>query len=179
MKFEEKTLNSEYIFRGRVINLKVDDVELPDGHKSKREIVEHNGGVTVAALTEDNELLFVRQFRYAYGEEILELPAGKLEKGEEPHSAALRELKEETGAECDKLISLGKMYPSPGYTDEIIYMYFARVASFGSQCLDDGEFLDVTRIKLDQAVDMVLTGEITDGKTQAAVLKVNELLKNR
>ena len=177
MKFEEKTLNSEYIFRGRVINLKVDDVELPDGHKSKREIVEHNGGVTVAALTEDNELLFVRQFRYAYGEEILELPAGKLEKGEEPHFAALRELKEETGAECDRLIPLGKMYPSPGYTDEIIYMYFAKVTSFGSQCLDDGEFLDVTRIGLDKAVDMILAGEITDGKTQTAVLKVNRLLK--
>lgn len=179
MKFEEKTLNSKYIFRGRIINLKVDDVVLPDGHKSQREIVEHNGGVTVAALTENNELLFVRQFRYAYGEEILELPAGKLEKGEEPYSAALRELKEETGAECDELISLGKMYPSPGYTDEIIHMYFARVAFFGNQCLDDGEFLDVTRIKLDKAVDMILAGEITDGKTQTAVLKLNELLKKQ
>lgn len=178
MNFEEKTLKSEYKFNGKVINLRVDDVMLPDGNQSKREVVEHNGGVTVAALTDNNELLFVKQFRYPYREMILELPAGKLEKGEDPFDAALRELREETGAIQTDLISLGRMYPTPGYCGEIIHMYFTRVENFGEQCLDDGEFLSVERIELNKAVDMVLSGEITDGKTQIAVLKVNELLKS-
>lgn len=171
MEFFEKTLESKDIFEGRVIHVKLDKVELQDGHVSTREVVAHPGGVCVAAITEDAELLFVKQFRYPYKEVALELPAGKLEKGQTPLENGKRELLEETGAIGSGYISLGKLYPSPGYCGEIIHMYFCRVARFEEQKLDDGEFLNVLKIPLNKAVEMVLNNEIPDAKTQTAVLK--------
>lgn len=172
MDLFEKTVEQEYKYKGRILNLRVDKVELPDGHQSTREFVEHNGGVVVAALTDEGELLFVRQFRYPYGEPVLELPAGKLEKGEDPFRAGVRELKEETGAVAGKYIDLGKFYPSPGYTNEVIYLYGAMDLHFEDQQLDEGEFLDVERIPLSSAVEMVLNNDLVDGKSQAAILKL-------
>lgn len=171
MEFFEKTLESNEIFDGRVIRVILDKVELQDGHKSIREVVEHPGGVCVAALTEDDELLFVKQFRYPYKEVVLELPAGKLEKGQTPLENGKRELLEETGAVGSGYISLGKLYPSPGYCGEIIHMYFCRIAHFEEQKLDEGEFLNVLKIPLNKAVEMVLNNEIPDSKTQTAILK--------
>lgn len=172
MDLVEKTLNQEYKYKGRILNLRVDEAELPNGKTAVREVVEHHGGVTVAALTNENELLFVRQFRYPYKEVVLELPAGKLEEGENPFAAGIRELREETGAVAEKYVDLGKFYPSPGYCGEIIHLYGAVGITFKEQNLDEDEFLNVEKIPLSTAVEMVLNNEILDGKTQAAVLKM-------
>ncbi len=171
-KLFEKTLEQEYKYNGKILNLRVDKAQLPDGKECIREVVEHNGGVTVAALTPENELLFVRQFRYPYGEVVLELPAGKLEAGEDPFRAGIRELREETGAVAEKYVDLGKFYPSPGYCGEVIHLYGATGLTFREASPDEDEFLEVERIPLSTAVEMVLNNEIPDGKTQAAVLKM-------
>lgn len=171
MKLFEKTLDSQEIFDGRVIHVTVDTVELEDGKTSKREVVSHPGGVCVAALTEDEELLFVRQFRYPYKEVVLELPAGKLEKGQNPLENGKRELLEETGAIGREYLSLGKLYPSPGYCGEIIHIYFCKIDRYEQQKLDAGEFLNVEKIPLKKALEMVLNNEIPDAKTQTAIMK--------
>lgn len=178
MELFEKTLDSKEIFNGRILHVVLDDVELPDGKKSKREVVNHPGGVTVAALDEENNLFFVKQFRYPYKEVVLELPAGKLEKGSTPLENGKRELLEETGLEGYSYISLGQVYPSPGYTSEIIHLYACRVKSQNTQQLDDGEFLNVEKMPLDKAVEMVLNNMVPDAKTQVAVLKTAALLKS-
>lgn len=177
MKLFEKTLTSETKFEGRIIKVLRDTVELENGKTSAREVVCHNGGVCVAALTEQNELLLVRQFRYPYKEVLLELPAGKLEKGEDPFEAVKREQMEETGTTGENYISLGKLYPSPGYCGEIIRIWACRVAEKGEMHLDEGEFLEVERIPLDKAVEMVLNNEIPDSKTQVGILKTAALVK--
>ena len=178
MELTEKTLSSKSVFDGGILHITLDEIELPNGKKSKREVVNHPGGVTVAALDEDNNLLFVRQFRYPYKEVVLELPAGKLEKGSTPLENGKRELMEETGAEGYSYISLGQLYPSPGYTSEIIHLYACKVKSQGSSNPDDGEFLNVEKIPLDKAVEMVLNNQIPDAKTQVAVLKTAMLIKS-
>lgn len=178
MELTEKTLSSKSVFDGRILHITLDEIELPNGKKSKREVVNHPGGVTVAALDEDNNLLFVRQFRYPYKEVVLELPAGKLEKGSTPLENGKRELMEETGAEGYSYISLGQLYPSPGYTSEIIHLYACKVKSQGSSNPDDGEFLNVEKIPLEKAVEMVLNNQIPDAKTQVAVLKTAMLIKS-
>lgn len=178
MNLIEKTLSQDVRFTGHILNLRVDDALLPNGNHATREVVEHPGGVCVAALTKEKELLFVRQFRYPYGEILLELPAGKLDRGgEDPLAAGKRELKEETGAVAARYRSLGKLYPSPGYCNEIIHLYLAEDLSFGDASPDDDEFLEVIRLPLQDAVDRVLRGELTDAKTQVAVLKTAALLK--
>lgn len=177
MKLYEKTLDSKLIFKGRVVTLYLDEIELENGKKSSREVVTHPGGVTVAALTQQNELLFVEQFRYPYKEVVMELPAGKLEKGQNPLENGKRELKEETGAIGGQYMSLGKLYPSPGYCGEIIHLYFCRVNSFEQTCPDEDEFLKIKKIPLEKAVEMVLNNEIPDAKTQTAVLKTAMLLE--
>ena len=123
MNLQEKTLKSETVFKGRIITLKTDIALLPDGSQAGREYIEHPGGVCVVPLTDNNEVLMVRQFRYPYKEVVLEIPAGKKDKGEDPFTTGKRELKEETGATADEYIDLGQLYPSPGYCGEIIWMY--------------------------------------------------------
>ncbi len=171
MDLTEKPIKQDYIYKGKIVNLRVDDALLPDGSTAKREIVEHPGGVCVAPLTDENELLFVEQFRYPYFEVTLELPAGKLEFGEDPFEAGKRELKEETGATAESYEDLGKLYPTPGYCGEIIHMYLAKNLQFGSQQLDDDEFLEVKRIPLEKAFRMVMNNEIRDSKTQVGIVK--------
>ena len=178
MELFEKTLNSKDIFKGRVIHVTLDEIELPNGHKSTREVVNHPGGVCIAALNEKNELYFVRQFRYPYHEVVLELPAGKLEKDSTPLENGIRELKEEVGATGKDYKFLGELYPTPGYCGEIIYMYLARGLSYGETDPDEDEFLNLKRIPLETAVEMIMSGEIKDAKTQAAILKTERLLKN-
>lgn len=177
MKLTEKTLEQNYIYRGRILDFHVDQAELENGRTTTRECVDHNGGVSVAALTENNELYFVRQYRYPYREVVLELPAGKLEKDEDPFEAGKRELREETGVAGKNYVNLGKLYPSPGYTNEIIYLYACRAESRGADDLDEGEFLEVEKIPLEKAVEMVMSGEIMDAKTQVLVLKTALLIK--
>lgn len=176
MELYEKTLEQVSKFEGRVIHVHVDTVELPNGRTSTREIVNHPGGVGILALDENNNVLVVRQFRYAFGRTLLEIPAGKLEKGEDPYQAAMRELKEETGATCEKLQSLGEIFPTPGYCDEIIRLYLAQHLSWGEMHLDEDEFLTVSRVPFQNLVDQILAGEIRDAKTCAAILKAKLLL---
>ena len=177
MKLTEKTLEQKYLYHGKIIQVRLDKAELENGAVVGREVVEHPGGVSVAVLTEQNELLFVRQFRYPYGEIVLELPAGKLEKGEDPVEAMKREQKEETGTTGKNYISLGNLYPTPGYTNEIIRLWACRVESWGEQDPDDDEFIEVERIPLEKAVEMVMNNEIPDAKTQIGILKTNALVQ--
>ena len=177
MNLFEQTVSRDYRYRGKIVNLRVDDAILPNGRHAVREVVEHPGGVCVAALTDQQELLFVRQFRYPYGEVIPELPAGKLDRdGENPLEAAKRELYEETGATAKQYRSLGKLYPSPGFCDEVIHLYLAQNLTFGESHPDEDEFLECERIPLSRAVEMVLQNEITDAKTQVAILKTAALI---
>lgn len=179
MDFTEKPLKQDYLYRGKIVNLRVDNAELPDGTTALREVIEHPGGVCVAALTEKEELLFVEQFRYPYMETVLELPAGKLEYGEDPFEAGKRELLEETGAAAENYRDLGKLYPTPGYCGEIIHMYLAENLTFSEQHLDEDEFLEVRRIPLEQAFQMVMRNEIRDSKTQVGILKTYQLVKGQ
>jgi ADP-ribose pyrophosphatase len=179
MDFEERTLKSETVYQGRIISLKKDAVSLPNGHEATREVVEHPGGVCVAPLTADGSLIFVRQFRYPFHEVVLELPAGKLDrKGEDPLEGGIRELKEETGATAKSYVSLGRMYSTPGFCNEILYLYLAQELDYGPQQPDEDELLDVVKIPLDETVRMVMAGEIPDAKTQVAVLKTALYLKD-
>lgn len=169
---EEKTLSSKNIFDGKVLHVRVDDVSLPNGETSVREYCHHNGAVCVIPITDEGDVLCVRQFRYPFHEAIIEIPAGKLDSPDEDHeSAARRELREETGAVASKLTYLGKYYGSPAILDECIYMYLAEGLSFGDTDLDDDEFLEPLRIPLDTLVQMTLEGKIQDGKTQISALR--------
>ncbi len=171
MHLEEKTLSSEQKFDGKIVKLYVDSVELEDGKKSFREVIKHPGGVCVLPLDEEGNVLFVRQFRYPHKKVLLEIPAGKLEYGENPSECGIRELKEETGCTCDRYEYLGSLIPTPAYCGEVIHMYLARGLHYGEQKLDSGEFLDIEKIPLDRAVEMIMNNEIEDSKTQIAVLK--------
>ena len=177
MNLHEERLSGKHIFMGRVIDLEVDQIRLPDGHDSIREVINHPGGVAIAALNERDVLLMVRQFRYPFHSVLLELPAGKLEPGEVPLEAAKREQKEETGTQAEEYISLGKCYATPAYCTEQIHLWACRVTAFGEQHLDEGEFLEVVTIPLEQAVEMVLNNKISDGKTQVGILKTYVLVK--
>ncbi len=178
MELIEKTLKEEYIYKGKIISVRRDEIELPNGHTGTREVVEHSGGVCVLPLTDKDEVIFVRQFRYPYKEVVLEIPAGKRDHGaESPLECGKRELKEEVGAEAGQYTALGELYPSPGYCGEIIYMYLATQLSYGDATPDEDEFLNVEKIPFSQALNMVLSGEIKDAKTQTALLKAAVLLK--
>ena len=168
MEYIEKTVKKNYIYEGKILKLRRDDAVLPDGTPCVREIVEHSGGACVLCV-ENGCVLLVRQYRYAYGESIYELPAGKLEKGEDPMLAAKRELEEETGVKAGRLELLFVDYPTPGYTDEKIYIYQAFDCEKTSSHLDEGEFLDVEYIPLERAKEMLKKGEIKDGKTIIAL----------
>ena len=176
MNLEEKQLKVQYIYKGKIINVRCDDALLPNGKTALREVVEHPGGVCVAALTDKDEVLMVRQFRYPYNEIVLEIPAGKRDsKDELPLECGKRELKEETGAAAEKYFDLGQLYPTPGYCDEIIWLYAATGITFGDTNPDDDEFLKIEKIPLEECVKMILSGEIKDAKTQTAVLKLKML----
>lgn len=179
MDLFEKKLSSRQVFDGVVVKLFVDEVELPDGTKSVREIVRHPGAVCIVPVTDDGQVIMVRQFRYAFGEVLLELPAGKLEKGEDPYEAALRELEEETGAVAKNVEHIGELYTTVALFDEKIQMYLATGLSYKSAHPDEGELLEVVKIPLSTLVDMVMNGEIKDSKTQIALLKAHKILSSR
>lgn len=176
MDFTEKTIATREIYNGRIVHLVEDTVILPDGRKAGRELVLHNGGAGVIALDEDKNVLLVSQYRKPYDQMILEVPAGKLEKGEEPQSAAIRELEEETGYTAEKVTYIGKYYPTPGYCSEITYLYFAQNLTFVGQKLDHGEFVELKKIPLSELVDMVMNNEIPDAKTAIAILKADKIV---
>lgn len=178
-KLIERKRSSQSVFDGKVLHVFCDEVELPDGKIATREYAKHIGAVAVVPLTDKNEVICVRQFRYALGRTVLEIPAGKLDfYTEDYQEAALRELREETGATCRKLQFIGDLATSPALIDEVIHMYLARGLSFGETDPDDDEFLDVIKIPLEVLVEMVMDGRVKDAKTQAAILKTRWILEN-
>ena len=176
MNLNERTVRSETIFDGKIIKVKKDQAELPNGDLANREVVEHPGGVCVLALDEDGSVTLVRQFRYPIQQQLLELPAGKLEYGEDHYAAAVRELSEETGLEAEEWTYLGYFLSSPGFCTEKIHMYLARKLTRQRQHLDEDEFLDVLVMPFEALVEQVMDNTVTDGKTAAAALKTKVLL---
>lgn len=176
MKLTEKTLSRKDVYTGLLVNVHIDEVLLPNGHTAQREVVEHVDGVAVLALDERNNVLAVTQYRYVFGKTLLEIPAGKLDEGENPVNGALRELREETGAVPDSLLPLGPILPACGCYGETLHLFLARGLHFEAQNLDDDEFLTVERIPFAEMVHRCVNGEIEDAKTVVAVLKAKVLL---
>ena len=175
---EEQGISSQSLYRGVIIDVYRDTVRLPDGNEAFRELIRHNGAVCVVPITDAGEVLCVRQYRYPFGRVTVEIPAGKLDSPDEDHrEAALRELREETGASCEELVFIGDLYPSPAILDEVIHMYYARGLTMGETDPDDDEFIEPEPIPMAKLVDMIASGEICDAKTQAAVLKTALILK--
>ena len=179
MDLFEKKLSSRQVFDGVVVKLFVDEVELPNGNKSVREVVRHPGAVCVVPVTDEGEVIMVRQFRYAFGQTLLEVPAGKLEVGENPLDAAIRELEEETGTVAENIQHIGELYTTVAILDEKIQMYLATGLSYKNAHPDADEFLEVEKIPLNTLVDMVMKGEIKDSKTQIALLKAQKILTDK
>ena len=167
----ETQLDSTVLFDGKIIRVEKDTVLLEDGTQAFREVVRHPGGVCILALTDRDEVLFVRQFRYPHAAVTMEIPAGKLEYGENPEECGKRELLEECGCTAREFTYLGKLFPTPAYDAEVIHMYLAKGLEYADQHLDEGEFLDVERIPLDEAVRMVIADQYPDAKTPVAILK--------
>ncbi|HZK33534.1 MAG TPA: NUDIX hydrolase [Tissierellaceae bacterium] len=179
MTFEEKTMKSDKLYEGKLLNLRIDTVELPDKKYSKREIIEHPGAVAILPITEDNCIILVQQYRKAVERALLELPAGKLELNEEPGETAIRELKEETGISADKMEYLMEFYSSPGFTDEKIYLFVAEDLKLGEAKPDSGEFVKTKKIHIDELVKMVSRGEILDSKTIIGIQLAKNLMDNK
>ncbi len=176
MHLEEKKISSELIYDGRIFKVTRDKVLLENDKEAEREVVHHSGGVTVIPVTDDNEILMVKQYRYPHEKVMLEIPAGKLESGETHYDCGKRELLEETGCTCKRYEYVGEVVPTPAYLTEVIHMYIASGLEFSEQNLDEDEFLEVEKIHIDKAVEMVLNGEITDSKTQIGILKAWHIL---
>lgn len=170
MELTEKTLTSREVYRGRILRVREDTVRLPNGKTAEREVAEHPGGVGILAL-DGGDVLLVRQYRYAFSRVLTEIPAGKREPGEEPFVTAQRELREEIGATAGKWTELGALIASPGCYGEVLYLYMAQELTFGDTHPDEDEFLDVVRMPFDRAVELCMTGELTDAKTVVALLK--------
>jgi ADP-ribose pyrophosphatase len=168
---EEKTIQTQEIFSGKVISLYVEDVELPNGKTAKREIIKHPGAVAIIALTDENKIVMVEQFRKALERTIVEIPAGKLEKGEEPAACARRELEEETGYECSNLEALVSFYTSPGFADEIVHVFLAKglTKKEHAASLDEDEFVNLEELTLEEALQYMKEQKIYDAKTMFAV----------
>jgi ADP-ribose pyrophosphatase len=182
-QLEEKTIHSEKIFSGKVISLFLEDVELPNGKTSKREIIKHPGAVAILAITDENKIIMVEQFRKALERTIVEIPAGKIEKGEDPVVCARRELEEETGYECKSLELLISFYTAPGFADEIIHVYIAKglVKKEDSAPLDEDEFVNLEELTLEEAIQAIKEQKIYDAKTIFAVqyLQLQEALAKK
>ncbi len=177
MNMEEKKISTKRVYDGKVVHLDVDDVICPNGEKSVREVVRHSGGAAILYINEKDEVLLIKQFRYPYNEVIYEIPAGKIENKENPYNTALRELEEETGFKTNELTHLGNIYPTVGYTDEIIYIYLAKDVIKTHTNFDRDEFIVYEYIPLSKVKEMIINNEIKDAKTVCAISYY--LLKNK
>lgn len=178
MELTEKRVDGELKYSGVIVNVHLDRAELCDGRIVKREVVEHPGGVSVIPVDEDGNCYMVRQFRYPPQKEMLEIPAGKLEYGEDHRECAVRELSEETGFTADELVYLGCFYTSPGFCTEKLHIYLALGLHAGESHPDDGEFLNVEKISLKKLAEMTMNCEIEDAKTAIAILKAEKYLSS-
>lgn len=180
-KFEEKTIHSERLYEGKVINLKVDDVTLPNGKQSKRELIEHPGAVAVIALTSEKKIIMVEQYRKALERSLVEIPAGKLEPGEAPEYTAMRELEEETGYSADKLEKVISFSTSPGFADEVVHVFFASglYHAENGAVTDDDEFVELLEVTVKEAQSLIDNERIYDAKTAYAVQWVKNYLSDK
>ena len=176
MESKEEMVSQETVYEGVIVNVRRDKARLMDGRITNREVVEHPGGVAVFAMDDQGRVALVRQYRYPMGEETLELPAGKLEPGEDPRDSGLRELAEETGLVPGTFEDMGCLYSSPGILAERIYLYFAKDLTQGPTHPDDGEFVETVWLPYQDLVDKARRGEIKDGKTLVGILKASFLL---
>ncbi len=177
--YEEKTMKSDKLYEGKILNLRIDTVELPDKKYSKREIVEHPGGVAVIPVTDDNSVILVKQYRKAVERFLYEIPAGKLELNEEPRQTAVRELKEETGFTANKLTYLYEFYTTPGYCNEKIYLFLGEELVEGEAVPDPGEFIESVKIHIDDLLKMIDRGEIIDSKTIIGIYLAKEYFNKK
>ncbi|MBQ1228839.1 MAG: NUDIX hydrolase [Firmicutes bacterium] len=176
MTFEEKTLESQMIYKGAIINLRRDKVTVEKG-TSYREIIEHNGGAVLAAVTDEGKMVMVRQYRKPAERVMLEVPAGKIDPGETPFETACRELKEETGYTPGEVKYLTEFYPSVGYSEEVLYLYLCTGLTAGETCPDENEALDVLEMDVEELYGMVMRAEIRDAKTIIAIMMVRDLIR--
>lgn len=177
MDYTEKQVSSDIKFKGKIVTLRLDQAELCNGKIVNREVVEHPGGVGIIPIDREGFCYMVRQFRYPFGKELLEIPAGKLEYGEEHFPCAVRELSEETGFSAEEMTYLGACATSPGFSSEVLHIYLARKLETGEMHPDENEFLNVEKYPFEDVYEMVMKGEITDGKTIIAVLKAREYIR--
>jgi len=171
---EERTLSTRTIFQGRSIRLRVDEVMLPTGRRTQREVVEARGAVGIVAVDDDGCLLLVRQFRKPAGRELWEIPAGTLETGEPPLECARRELAEETGYRAEEFAPMASFYTSPGFCDEVLHLFHAKRLTKVGQALDEDEILRAQKVPVPRALEMIRTGEIADAKTIAGILLLRQ-----
>ena len=171
----EKTVNKNYVYQGRIIKVRNDDALAENGNPCKREIVEHRGGAAILAVDDKKFVYLVKQYRYAYEKELLEIPAGKIEENENPYDTAIRELEEELGLKADRIEPFGEVYPTPGYCNEIIRLYLAENFVPTHTHFDDDEYLVQIKVTLDEAIKMIMDGTIKDSKTIVALLKYKEM----
>lgn len=177
MELTEKTLSSKLVYDGGLLKVYRDTVELVDGSTAWREVVRHPGAVVMVPVDQEGNVYLVRQYRYPCGETVLEVPAGKLEHGEQPFPAAQRELEEEIGARAGRWTSLGEMLPTPGFCDELQRVYLAQELEFGQSHPDADEFLEVVKLPLGEAEEMAVDGRLRDSKTVAALLRACRILE--
>jgi len=177
--FFEKQIETKTVFEGMIVNVRQDVAELQNGNTAAREVVEHPGGVGIVPVTADNKVLMVRQYRYPMEEELLEIPAGKLDDGEDPYECAVRELSEETGCTAGKIVDLGEIYPSPGFCREILYIYLALDLSSGEMHLDENELLSVEAYGFGELMEMIMANELRDAKSIVGIMKAKEYLEGK
>jgi len=176
MKFYEKQIETKTVYQGLIVDIRRDIAELQNGSRAPREVVVHPGGVGIVPVTSDNKVLMVRQYRYPMEEELLEIPAGKLDDGEDPMECAVRELSEETGCIAGRYVDLGVSYPSPGFCKEKLFIYLALDLEHGEMHLDENELLCVEPIAIDELIEMIMANKIPDSKTIIGILKAKMYL---
>ena len=177
MEFFEKQMETKTVYEGLIVNIRRDVAELQNGAKAIREVVEHPGGVGIVPVTHDNKVLMVRQYRYPMEEELLEIPAGKLDDGEDPLECAERELSEETGCTAGKYVDLGAVYPSPGFCRETLYLFLALDLKNGDMHLDEGEFLSVESVGIEELIAKIMRNELPDAKSIIGIMKAKQYLE--
>jgi len=177
MGFFERQIETKRYYEGIIVNVRRDVAEMQNGARVPREVVEHPGGVGVVPITDDNKVLMVRQYRYPVGEELLEIPAGKLDNDEDPLECAVRELSEETGCKAGKLVDLGAIYPSPGFCRETLFLYLALDLQRGEMHLDQNELLSVEAVGIEELVDMIMENKLPDAKSVVGILKARRYLE--
>lgn len=179
MNYEEKTISEKHIYKGKIIDLDLVTVELPNGRQATRDIIRHPGASVIVPINEKGEVYMVRQYRKPIGTVTLEVPAGKLDPGEEPYICAKRELKEETGLEARDIRHLVSIHSTPGFSNEVLHLFSATGLSEGDSCSDEDEFISAEKYPVSELVDMVLNGQVTDAKSVVGILLADKIISGK